>query len=178
MVQIHGRWRTRKRPQHDQLMLVVEADGRRHRFPAIPQPRRLRLARPRTWSGSFALPAWLGPRLKGHTTLMLGGLSVPLPGVQSGHEELRSELDELRELIAREAAGRDRLADEIARLRSGLERLSAELSAASEQAAAGEPELEEAEALLAQARALRASLSGDRHGTARVLARAESPDVG
>jgi hypothetical protein len=79
VVRVEGRWLTRHRPTLERAMLVVEANGRRHRFPAIPQPRRPRFGRSGGWSGGFALPTWLGPHLEGNTSLRLGETAMQLP---------------------------------------------------------------------------------------------------
>jgi hypothetical protein len=81
VVRLTGRWSTRRRAPDGQALLVVEADGRQHRFPAISEPRRVRISRPGTWAASFALPAWLEPRLAGQMSLWLGELAIPLPPI-------------------------------------------------------------------------------------------------
>jgi hypothetical protein len=78
VVRIAGRWRTRQHPALEHAILVVEADGRRHRFPAIPEPRRSRLDRA-AWAAGFALPTWLGPQLEGSTSLRFGEVTMQLP---------------------------------------------------------------------------------------------------
>jgi hypothetical protein len=80
-VRVTGRWRGRQRVSETSAFLVVEADGRRHRFPAMPEPRRARFVRPASWGASFALPAWLEPRLGEQMTLWLGNDEIPLPAV-------------------------------------------------------------------------------------------------
>jgi hypothetical protein len=63
------------------VFLVVEAEGRRHRFPALPGPRRPRLGRPGAWTASFALPSWLEPHLGEEMALWLGNVEILLPTV-------------------------------------------------------------------------------------------------
>src|SRR5450631_2151430 len=60
-------------------MLVVEAQGRRHRFPAMPEPPSLTGAVPGTWRISFSVPASLAPDLGARTWLQLGAVVTPLP---------------------------------------------------------------------------------------------------
>lgn len=81
VIRLTGTWRGRRRAPDGRALLVVEADGRRHRFPAIPEPRRARVGRPGMWAASFALPAWLEPRLGGQMSLWLGNVAIPLPPV-------------------------------------------------------------------------------------------------
>jgi hypothetical protein len=166
VVRIEGRWEGRKRPHVDEAMLVVENEGRRHRFPAIPQegkPKRLK--RHESWSGSFDLPLWLGDHLEGQTSLRLGDATIALPAQSfrppEGNDEpakLRAEVAELRdELAAREAVQREALS-EAARLRAELERLADELASLRTNPLAGSA-VEQAEDLLAKARELRRMLA-------------------
>jgi hypothetical protein len=92
---LEGRWRGRQRRSVERAMLVVETDGRRYRFPAIPQPRRTRLGRATGWSGNFALPTWLQARLEGNTSLKLDDLSIPLP--PGSFSELEASLPDAAE---------------------------------------------------------------------------------
>jgi hypothetical protein len=78
-VRITGRWRNRRRLPDARAFLVIEADGRRHRFPAMPEPRRPRIGRPGAWAGTFALPAALEPHLAEEMSLWLGNVEIPLP---------------------------------------------------------------------------------------------------
>ncbi len=96
VVRLEGHWRGRPRASLEGVMLVVEANGRRHRFPSIPQPRRSRLGRPGTWSGNFALPTWLGSHLEGNASLKLGDVTIPIPPGSFGGEEQSPEPAEER----------------------------------------------------------------------------------
>jgi hypothetical protein len=80
-VRITGRWRNRRRLPDTRAFLVIEADGRRHRFPAMPEPRRSRIGRPGVWAGTFALPASLEPHLTEEMSLWLGDVEIPLAHV-------------------------------------------------------------------------------------------------
>ena len=60
-------------------MLVVEAQGRSHRFPAMPEPPSLSGAVPGTWRISFSVPAAMAPDLGARTWLQLGAVVAPLP---------------------------------------------------------------------------------------------------
>ncbi len=79
-VRITGRSRGRRRLPDARAFLVIEAEGRRHRFPAMPEPRRPRIGRSGAWAATFALPAWLEPHLGEKMTMWLGTLEIPLPG--------------------------------------------------------------------------------------------------
>lgn len=79
-VRVTGRWRRRRPAWSGQPMLVVESAGRRHRFPAMPEPPSLTGAGPGTWRLSFAVPAILAPDLGPRAWLQLGTIVVQLPG--------------------------------------------------------------------------------------------------
>jgi hypothetical protein len=80
-IRVTGRWLARRWMPDARAFLVVEADGRRHRFPAMPEPRRSRLARSAAWSASFALPTWLEPKLGRGMSLWFGNVEIPLAEV-------------------------------------------------------------------------------------------------
>ena len=76
---VTGRWRRRRPAWSAQPTLVVEAPGRRHRFPAMPEPPSLHGTPPGKWRISFAVPATLAPDLGGRAWLQFGAIAVPLP---------------------------------------------------------------------------------------------------
>jgi hypothetical protein len=78
-VRVTGRWRRRRPAWSAQPTLVVEAPGRRHRFPAMPEPPSLSGTPPGKWRISFAVPAALAPELGGRAWLQFGAVAVPLP---------------------------------------------------------------------------------------------------
>jgi hypothetical protein len=84
-VRVTGRWRRRRGwvESRGQTMLVIEAGGRRHRFPATPEPPSLGGAAPGTWRLSFSVPAELAHGIAGHVWLALGTVTVPLPVPES-----------------------------------------------------------------------------------------------
>ena len=77
-VRITGRWRRRRPVSTGQPTLVIEADGRRHRFPAMPEPPSVGGTGPGLWRLSFTVPGWMAPEL-GRTWLQFGTVVVPLP---------------------------------------------------------------------------------------------------
>jgi hypothetical protein len=77
-VRITGRWRRRRPVGTGQPTLVIEADGRRHRYPAMPEPPSLAGTAPGVWRLSFTIPGWIAPDL-GRTWLQFGTVIVPLP---------------------------------------------------------------------------------------------------
>jgi|GEM_PF-4409333 len=85
-VSVKGRWRRRETP--GRALLVLQADGRRHRFPAVPEARRAMPGRPGSWSASFALPAWLAPRLADDAVLWVDNTAIPVPPPAGELEEL------------------------------------------------------------------------------------------
>lgn len=78
-VRVTGRWRRRRPAWSSQPVLVIESSGRRHRFPAMPEPPSLTGAGPGTWRLSFAVPAVLAPELGGRAWLQFGAVVVQLP---------------------------------------------------------------------------------------------------
>ena len=78
-VRVTGRWRRRRPGPSGQALLVIEAEGQRHRFPAMPEPPGLTGAAPGTWQLSFTVPAALGPPAAERAWLQMGALVVPLP---------------------------------------------------------------------------------------------------
>ncbi len=77
-VRITGRWRRRRPVSTGQPTLVIEADGRRHRYPAMPEPPSVGGTGPGVWRLSFTIPGWMAPEL-GRTWLQFGTVIVPLP---------------------------------------------------------------------------------------------------
>ena len=77
-VRITGRWRRRRPITSGPPTLVIEAEGRRHRYPAMPEPPSLAGTGPGIWRLSFTVPRWLAPDL-GRTWLQFGTVIVPLP---------------------------------------------------------------------------------------------------
>ena len=83
-VRVTGRWRRRRPDWSGKPTLVIEATGRRYRFPAIPEPPSLSGAAPGMWRITFAVPAALAPDPGARAWLQFGSVSVPLPSaVQS-----------------------------------------------------------------------------------------------
>jgi hypothetical protein len=77
-VRITGRWRRRRPVSTGQPTLVIEADGRRHRYPAMPEPPSVGGTGPGVWRLTFTVPGWMAPEL-GRTWLQFGTVVVPLP---------------------------------------------------------------------------------------------------
>src|SRR5437763_11272600 len=78
-VRVTGRWRRRRPAWSAQPVLVLEAAGRRFRFPAMPEPPSVSGVGPGMWRISFSIPAALAPELGGRTWLQVGAVVVPLP---------------------------------------------------------------------------------------------------
>jgi predicted nucleic acid-binding Zn-ribbon protein len=60
-------------------LLVLEADGQRHRFPEIAPKRRERPKDPTAWGATFVIPAGLEPALAGHASVVIGTATTPFP---------------------------------------------------------------------------------------------------
>lgn len=87
-LRISGRWRRRPRGTSGKPTLILEAQGRRHRYAALPEPPSLGAAPPGTWRLSFTVPGALAPDL-GRTWLQFGTVIVPLPIALPSLDELR-----------------------------------------------------------------------------------------
>jgi hypothetical protein len=126
---LRGRWRRRRPVLSGQPVLVIEAEGRRHRFPATPEPPSLGGAPPGGWQMTFSVPAWLEQHLSEHAWLQLGLAVMPLPGAV-GPPDRSADPETLTERRARTAE----LAEERARARvSEAEAVVAELTIRVEQ---------------------------------------------
>jgi hypothetical protein len=90
-VRVTGRWRRRRPAWSVQPILVVEAAGRRFRFPAMPEPPSLTGTGPGMWRISFAVPAALAPELGGRTWLQFGAVVVPLPSADRPVTDISSD---------------------------------------------------------------------------------------
>ncbi|MHB1571107.1 MAG: hypothetical protein ACYC0H_18170, partial [Solirubrobacteraceae bacterium] len=77
-VAVSGRWRRRRPGWTGQPALLVEAGGRRQRYPAMPEPPSLAGTAPGAWRLRFSLPGEVAPEL-GRMWLALGGAMIPLP---------------------------------------------------------------------------------------------------
>ena len=105
-VRVTGRWRRRRPAWSGQPTLVIEAPGRRYRFPAMPEPPSLSGAAPGMWRISFAVPAALAPDLGGRAWLQFGAVVVPLPAAVEAvtAADLENELRPIEQPAAPEPA--------------------------------------------------------------------------
>jgi hypothetical protein len=74
-LRLSGRWLDPAQAEEEEL-LVVQVQGRRHRFPAIRDPQS---PGSEGWSASFTLPDWAEPRHDGQAALWLGSSVIPVP---------------------------------------------------------------------------------------------------
>ncbi len=121
IVRVTGRWRRRRPEWRGPPLLVIESDGMRHRFPALPEPPSLGGALPGTWRMSFSVAAELAPQLIGRAWLQLGSVVVPLPVFAEA--KLRAVADEARaHRVARAAAPETLVARELRSAETGAQR--------------------------------------------------------
>jgi hypothetical protein len=90
-LRLSGRWLDPAQADEEEL-LVVQVQGRRHRFPAIRDPQS---AGSEGWSASFTLPHWAEPRHDGQAALWLGSSVIPVP--PAGSAPAPGEVQPLRE---------------------------------------------------------------------------------
>jgi hypothetical protein len=100
-IRVTGRWRGRRRIPDSRPFLVLDVDGRRHRFPAMLEPRRPRLGRPASWGASFALPARFETQLA-NVSLWFGDVEVELPAVSFRSASVPAAEPAPREIPAKE----------------------------------------------------------------------------
>ncbi len=78
-VRVTGRWLRRRPLGGGQPLLVIEREGLRHRFPAMPEPPSLTGAAPGTWQMTFIVSAALAPGEGDRAWLQFGTMTIPLP---------------------------------------------------------------------------------------------------
>jgi hypothetical protein len=79
-LRLSGRWLDpQAEAEEDEELLVVNVEGRRHRFPASREERSDAELAPGRWSASFKIPAWAEPREEGQAALWLGNAVIPVP---------------------------------------------------------------------------------------------------
>ena len=86
-LRLTGRWLDPAGADEEEL-LVVEVEGRRHRFPAV---RRSEDMSSRLWSATFALPVWAEPSHEGQAALWVGDWVVPVAPPRGGTRPVAPE---------------------------------------------------------------------------------------
>ncbi len=131
-LRLSGRWVDPQRPaDQEEELLVVNVEGRRHRFPVSRDEDNGVELPPGRWSATFTVPAWAEPREEGQAALWLGNAVIPVPpmhqsvpvqqsatGQQSGPVGAGSE-----SVVG--ASGQGALESTLAELRSELDELRA-----------------------------------------------------
>ena len=86
-LRLNGRWLDPQRAGEEEELLVVQVQGRRHRFPPSPDDDRERDADqgPDRWSAAFDVPAWAEPRHEGQAALWLGNAIIAVPPLHGSH---------------------------------------------------------------------------------------------
>ncbi len=142
-IRIRGRWRRRRPEWRGQPVLAIEAEGRRHRFPATPEPPSLTGVPPGSWQMTFSVPPWLAPYLGGRIWLQLGVAVIPLPAPVAAETSMTERLAVDSEVLSDRRARSAELAAERWRAQHAeAEALASELTI----------QLQELEEKLAQAR--------------------------
>jgi hypothetical protein len=77
-LRLTGRWLGPGEAEHAEPLLVVQLQGRRHRFPPTRDEGARPLA-PGAWEANFTLPSWAEPRQDGQAALWVGNTVVPVP---------------------------------------------------------------------------------------------------
>ena len=86
-LRLSGRWLDPERAGEDEELLVVQVQGRRHRFPPSSDDDGDRDANPDPgrWSAIFIVPAWAEPRHQGQAALWLGNAVIAVPPLHGSY---------------------------------------------------------------------------------------------
>jgi hypothetical protein len=86
-LRLMGRWLGTDHPAEHEALLVIQLQGRRHRFPASREDSGESLP-PGAWEATFTVPSWAEPSQLGQAALWIGNavVPVPLPGSSRLHE--------------------------------------------------------------------------------------------
>ncbi len=79
-----GSWRGEAGAPRGEPLLVVQVEGRRHRFPAE-RDRRSSAVPPGRWQATFELPDWAEPHREGQAAVWIGDAVVPLPPLRGSY---------------------------------------------------------------------------------------------
>jgi len=78
-LRVSGRWRATTPPSDaESALLVIQIEGRRHRFAPVPDAGPPASGR---WTASFVVPGWAEPRREGQAALWIGEAVVPIPPI-------------------------------------------------------------------------------------------------
>ena len=81
-LRVSGRWRGESPPSGaDSALLVIQIEGRRHRFAPVERLGPAGRAGPGRWTASFVVPGWAEPRREGQAALWIGEAVVPIPPI-------------------------------------------------------------------------------------------------
>jgi hypothetical protein len=83
-LRLSGRWvDTQAAISDDEELLVINVEGRRHRFAADPAEEPDPELPPDRWSATFTVPSWAEPREEGQAALWLGTAVIPVPPLRA-----------------------------------------------------------------------------------------------
>ena len=92
-LRVSGRWLIGHAPTDaDEALLVVQIEGRRHRFPPAFDPQQ---PAPGRWTATFVIPGWAEPRRDGQAALWIGEAVIPLPPMGVSHSRSGASLSAL-----------------------------------------------------------------------------------
>ncbi|MEA2211661.1 MAG: hypothetical protein QOF83_1609 [Solirubrobacteraceae bacterium] len=81
---LSGAWHGPGTDAGQEPLLVVQIEGRRHRFPADRDDRNEELA-PGRWRATFSVPDWAQPRHEGQAAVWIGNVVIPVPPLHGSH---------------------------------------------------------------------------------------------
>jgi hypothetical protein len=77
-LRLTGRWLGGDHPAEHEALLVIQLQGRRHRFPPAREEGGGALP-PGAWAATFTIPSWAEPSQPGQAALWIGNTVVPVP---------------------------------------------------------------------------------------------------
>ncbi|MFZ0041049.1 MAG: hypothetical protein WAK93_07070 [Solirubrobacteraceae bacterium] len=77
-LRLTGRWLSSGHAGEHEALLVVQLDGRRHRFPPSANPADASPP-PGAWAANFSIPSWAEPTRSGQAALWVGNAVIPVP---------------------------------------------------------------------------------------------------
>ncbi|HEX8977824.1 MAG TPA: hypothetical protein VF781_15055 [Solirubrobacteraceae bacterium] len=81
---LSGAWQGPRGEADHEPLLVVQVEGRRHRFPADRDDHAGELPEGR-WRATFSVPDWAEPRREGQAAVWVGNAVVPVPPLHGAH---------------------------------------------------------------------------------------------
>ena len=100
-LRLSGRWLVDSHPDEHEALLVIQLEGRRHRFPATREPPG-DAPPPGTWQAEFTIPSWAVPSRPGQAAVWVGNAVVAVGPPGAPPAQPRPDSPPPSEAVARE----------------------------------------------------------------------------